>query len=309
MNLIILSIVIVLALVGAGGIIYGYYCRRTMSALDSMVEKAIDGTFVPEHYDERRLSRLENKLSHFLSAGALSRNTIEADRNRIKTLIGDISHQTKTPIANITMYAQLLEEQEKDPALQPLVKEIVNQGQKLSFLIQSLVKLSRLEGGVLNLDSAINDLGEMINAAAADYITAAEEKNITLTIEPPSKLKAGFDKKWTVEALGNLIDNAIKYTPPGGSVKVSAREYKLFCRIDVADTGPGIEENEYGQIFHRFYRGKAGADLPGVGVGLYLVRQIATAQGGYVRVHSQPGQGSVFSMYLPKTPGVPSPEK
>lgn len=300
MNPIILIITIVLALAGVGGIIYGCYCRRTMAALDKMVAEAMDGTFVPKHYDEHRLSRLENKVSHFLSAGVLSRQNIEGDRNRIKTLIGDISHQTKTPIANITMYAQLLAEQEKDPSLQPLVGEIVNQSQKLSFLIQSLVKLSRLEGGVINLDSTVNDLGEMIKAVAAAYTTAAEEKGITLTIDPP-KLKAVFDKKWTAEALGNLIDNAIKYTPTGGSVKVSAKEYQFFCRIDVADTGPGIEEEEYGQIFHRFYRGKVGADLPGVGVGLYLVRQIATAQGGYVRVHSQPGQGSVFSIYLPSS--------
>ena len=111
---------------------------------------------------------------------------------------------------------------------------------------------------------------------------------------------ARFDPKWTGEAVCNLLDNAVKYTPAGGRVTVSVTPYELFCRIDVADTGPGLGEEEQAKVFQRFYRAPAARDREGVGIGLYLVRQIAAGQGGYVKVDSAPGRGSVFSLFLPQ---------
>ena len=97
----------------------------------------------------------------------------------------------------------------------------------------------------------------------------------------------------------NLIDNAVKYTPSGG-VTVSAHAYELFARIDVADTGPGIGEEELARVFQRFYRGAGSAEAEGVGIGIYLVRQIAEGQGGFVKAFSRPGRGTKFSLYLPR---------
>ncbi|CAM5646827.1 Adaptive-response sensory-kinase SasA [Lysinibacillus sphaericus] len=112
-------------------------------------------------------------------------------------------------------------------------------------------------------------------------------------------VEAVFDPKWTVEALYNIVDNAIKYTPSGGSVQLSVTPYQLFCRIDVADTGLGISEDETAKIFSRFYRSQEVTDKEGVGLGLYLAREIITAQGGYIKVKSRLGVGSVFSVFLP----------
>ena len=97
----------------------------------------------------------------------------------------------------------------------------------------------------------------------------------------------------------NLIDNAVKYTP-SGTITVSARAYELFARVDVEDTGPGIPEEELAKLFQRFYRGRAASGEEGVGVGLYLVRQIAQGQGGYVKAFSRPGKGARFSLFLPR---------
>ena len=108
-----------------------------------------------------------------------------------------------------------------------------------------------------------------------------------------------FGDLLTAEALGNLVDNAVKYTPSGGRVTLSAALTESFCRVDVADTGPGIPESEQGAVFNRFARGSAARGVEGLGIGLYLARQIAAGQGGYIRVRSAPGQGSVFSLYLP----------
>ena len=111
---------------------------------------------------------------------------------------------------------------------------------------------------------------------------------------------AVFDPKWTEEALCNLLDNAVKYTPAGGAVTVEVKNYELFSAIRVSDTGPGIPEGEQAKIFGRFYRAPGAYQTEGVGIGLYLTRQIAEKQGGYVKVESAPGKGSVFSLFLPR---------
>ena len=128
---------------------------------------------------------------------------------------------------------------------------------------------------------------------------AAAAKNLRLTAEP-SPAQAVLDPKWTAEAVGNLLDNAVKYTPPGGTVSVRVTAYELFCRIDVTDTGPGIPEEEQPRIFGRFYRAPNAREAEGVGIGLYLTRQIAAAQGGYLKLQSTPGAGSTFSLFLPR---------
>lgn len=109
-----------------------------------------------------------------------------------------------------------------------------------------------------------------------------------------------FDPKWTEEALCNLLDNAVKYTPAGGRVSVEIRPYEMFTAVCVQDTGPGIPEAEQAKIFGRFYRAPSAYQTEGVGIGLYLTRQIAAGQGGYIKVESSPGAGSIFSLYLPR---------
>ena len=110
---------------------------------------------------------------------------------------------------------------------------------------------------------------------------------------------ACFDVKWTTEAIENIVDNAIKYTPEGGDITLAVTSYELFLRIDIADTGIGIAESEYADIFKRFYRSQAVNTIEGVGIGLYLARQIITGQGGYIKVTSTLGQGTTFSVFLP----------
>lgn len=278
--------------------VYGLRARRTMSKLEQLLEECTDDGFSERSYSEQQLSRLEAKLARFLHAGALSKKQVEAERARLKELIGDISHQTKTPLANILLYTQLLQEQELPPAARPLAQQIAAQGQRLEFLIEALVKMSRLESGVVQVSPALHDVGELLEQAAAPYRAAADDKQIDFTVEQPD-LAAWFDPKWTAEALGNLIDNAVKYTPAGGRVAVRCSATPLFCRITVQDSGPGIPEGEQGAVFGRFYRGEAVHAEPGVGVGLYLAREIAALQNGYIKLASAPGRGSTFSLYLP----------
>lgn len=295
----------VLALLAAIGIAVWTHlrARRMLDTLDKMLDEAIRGEFRESLYDESRLSALETRMAHYLSASAVSAKNLAEEKEKIKTLIGDISHQTKTPIANLLLYAQLLEEQDLPPESRDCAAALERQAEKLRFLIDALVKTSRLETGVLAMTPAVNPLRRVLESAAAQAAPKAEAKGVALTVES-TDLTARFDPKWTAEALYNLVDNAVKYTPAGGSVTLRARSYELFCRIDVADTGPGISEAEQARIFQRFYRSPSVSGEEGVGIGLYLSRQIAAGQGGYLKVTSRPGEGSTFSLFLPRELGM-----
>lgn len=271
--------------------------KRLLRSLDRMLDAAIRGDFQEESFDESLRSAVETKLAHYLSASAVSAKNLQEERDKIKSLIADISHQTKTPIANVLLYAQLLEERAPEDC-RAHTAALVEQARKLQSLIDALVKTSRLEAGVLVLHPRPGPLGPMLEEAAAQFTPRVAEKGLELILEP-TEADAVFDPKWTAEAVCNLIDNAVKYTP-SGKITVSARAYELFARIDVADTGPGVAEEELGKLFQRFYRGGAASQAEGVGVGLYLVRQIAQGQGGYVKVFSRPGQGARFSLFLPR---------
>jgi len=286
-------------LIAAGVILWNRRkTRKLMETMDRMLDAAIDGSFLEAHFDESLLSALETKLAHYLSASEVSAKNLTAEKEKIKELIGDISHQTKTPLANILLYGQLLAEQELPQSARDCVEPLNAQAEKLRFLIESLVKTSRLETGIFSLHPQNASISELLQITARQIAPLAEKKQISLTCMD-TDAKAQFDPKWTVEALANLLDNAVKYTPPGGSVTVQAQPYELFCKISVTDSGIGIDEAEQAKIFSRFYRSPAVAQQPGVGIGLYLAREIAAAEGGYLRVESAPGRGSTFSLFLP----------
>lgn len=273
--------------------------RRTMEALDRMLDAAIDGSFIESAFDESLRSAVETKLARYLSASEVSSRNLNAEKEKIKELISDISHQTKTPIANILLYAQLLGEQALPEESASCVRALNAQAEKLSFLIGALVKTSRLETGILTLSPSPGGVGPMLQMAVSQAEPRAREKGVALSLAE-TDASAVFDPKWTAEAIYNLLDNAIKYTPSGGQVSVRAAAYELFCRIDVTDTGIGIAEAEQAKIFTRFYRSPAVAETEGVGIGLFLTRQIVTGQGGYVKVSSAPGKGAAFSVFLPR---------
>lgn len=273
--------------------------RRTVRRLDRMLTDAIDGGFVEEHYDETAVSALEARMARLLHGSAAANRALSREQAAVQSLISDISHQARTPMANILLYADLLEETDLTDAQRARLTPLRDQAEKLRFLIENLIRSSRLETGILQLAPAAGSVDALMEQAAGEAGAAAAAKGVALTVQP-GRAGACFDPRWTPEALYNLVDNAVKYTPPGGSVVLSAALTDSFCRVDVADTGPGIPESEQAAIFGRFARGAAARGTEGLGIGLYLARQIAAGQGGYIRVKSAPGQGSVFSLYLPR---------
>lgn len=272
---------------------------RLLRRMDKMLEQAMMQGFTEQDYDESMLSSVETKLARYLASSSVSARNLQEEKDKIKTLVADISHQTKTPLANILLYTQLLTEKPLDDESRECVERLEGQSEKLRSPIEALVKTSRLEIGVLALQPRPSPLAPMLREAVSQFAPAAEEKGISLTLAS-SDGDGTFDPKWTSEAVCNLIDNAVKYTPSGGSVTVNTRCYEMFCRVDVSDTGPGIPETEQAKIFQRFYRRSENSQIQGVGIGLYLARQIAERQGGYIKLSSRAGEGCTFSLYLPR---------
>lgn len=277
--------------------------RKNWKRLNQMLDEGIRGEFQESAYDESELSKVEVKWKQFLEASALSRENLEKEKNNIKGLISDISHQTKTPIANIKLYTELLEERLRESKAEEeteMVRQIHKQAEKLEFLIQSLTKMSRLESNIVEVRPSYRKIGELIQTAAEQIRPAAERKKICIRLEKTEDFSAYYDLKWTAEALYNLLDNAVKYSPAGSDILISAKEYEVYGAVSVEDAGMGISEEEIPKIFGRFYRSGQVQQEEGVGIGLYLSREILKKQNGYIRVTSREGEGSTFSVFLPK---------
>ncbi|WP_026511855.1 sensor histidine kinase [Butyrivibrio sp. LC3010] len=272
--------------------------RKLFDSLESMIHMAMNGEFAPEHFDEGRLSKLESELSDFLSASSISAQNVKDERDKIKSLISDISHQTKTPISNLILYSELLESADLTGDEKSNVEAIHAQAEKLRFLIDSLVKLSRLENGILSLETDNEELNPLLKDVAIQLREKAEAKDIKLEIKDTDAM-ALIDKKWTQEAIVNIVDNAIKYTDQG-SITISTKDYEMFACVDISDTGIGIPEEESAKVFQRFYRGSNVKSKEGVGIGLHLAREIISGEGGYIKLSSKLGEGTTFSVFLPK---------
>ena len=212
--------------------------RKTMEEIERMLDAAMTGSFSETNFDESQLSALETKFAHYLSAAEASSRNVAQEKDKIKTLIADISHQTKTPIANLLLYSELLMEETLPVSAKANMEALYNQSEKLRFLIDSLVKLSRLENGIISLSPQQAALQPLLESVVEQYTAKASEKGLSLRLQDTDAF-AVFDFKWTAEALANIVDNAIKYTEHG-TITISAVSYEMFARIDISDTGSGI---------------------------------------------------------------------
>ena len=249
--------------------------------------------------EESLFYKINYRLGRLYEVMQENKNNIAKERADLQELISDISHQVKTPIANLKIINNTLLENEVPPQKQKeFLTAQASQLDKLDFLMQAMIKTSRLETGVISLDQKQQPVYDTLATALSWILFNAEKKQIDVQVECPEHLDARHDRKWTSEALFNILDNAVKYTPAGGQIRVSVEGLEMYVKINIADTGIGISEQHQGTIFKRFYREDAVHDVEGIGIGLYLAREIVTLQEGYIRVASEIGQGSTFSVFL-----------
>ncbi len=272
------------------------------SNLCQTLDHMINGNVAPKHPEdsETQLARIGHRLTRLYQILQENRRQALAERQELQTLVSDISHQVKTPVSNLKMATDtLLDRPATEAERTEFIRGIRTQTDKLDFLLQALVKSSRLETGIIRLEKKPCNLFDTVAQAMSGIVYEAEKKDIAVSVDCPENLILSHDSKWTAEALFNLLDNAVKYTPAGGKITVSAMQWEMYVEIKVTDTGKGIPESNQAAIFRRFYREEEVHEQQGVGIGLYLAREIVTRQGGYIKVVSEPGQGSSFSIFIP----------
>lgn len=271
--------------------------HKVIQRLDQMIDNAIKGKPIETTFDETKMSALETKLARFLEMNHTHKAQLTEQKLKVHALISDISHQTKTPLSNVLLHTMLLAESDLSEKDKLCVEVLTHQTEKLNFLIDALIKASRLESGMVQPLPRLESVSQLIEDVIHQVRPKADMKNIELQWSP-TEVMAKFDPKWTSEALLNIVDNAIKYTHSNTVIQLSVTAFQLFCRIDVKDQGIGISEAEIPMVFQRFYRSEQVRDLEGVGLGLYLAREIIASQDGYIKVKSKPYEGTTFSVYL-----------
>ena len=266
------------------------------------IDDMLDGAAPPPQiYEEESLFyKINHQLARLYEVLRENRESIAKERADLQELISDISHQVKTPISNLKMVnATLLEQPMPEEKRREFLQASGGQLEKLDFLMQAMIKTSRLETGVISLERKVQPIYDTLAAALGGILLNAERKNIHVSVDCPTDIILAHDRKWTSEALFNILDNAVKYTPTDGDIQVSVQSWEFYVKIDIMDSGKGIAESKRGMIFKRFYREEEVHDIEGIGIGLYLAREIVTMQGGYIKVTSTVGHGSTFSVFLP----------
>ena len=282
------------------------FIRRKLTLFSDTLCKLLDDMMSsdqepPQYAEEENLFyKIQHRLSRLYEVLRESKSKIAKEREALQEMISDISHQVKTPIANLKMIdATLLEQTMSQEKQREFLLAIDDQLDKLTFLMQAMIKTSRLETGIISLEPKVQPLYDTLAGALGGVLLNAEKKHIEITVDCPETVSAAHDRKWTTEALFNILDNAVKYTPEGGKIHVAVACWEMYVKIDISDTGIGIPEQHQGTIFKRFYREDSVHDAPGIGIGLYLTREIITKQAGFIRVSSKVGTGSTFSVFLP----------
>ena len=274
-----MEFLIVLLALMVGIILYKYIVLRSeMSELSDYIDSALDGNLEITEFDEKELSKIKSKLIKFLYASQVKEAKINTEKSKTKDLIADISHQTKTPITNLSLYISLLEDDPKDEYLE-IIKYELN---KLEFLIQNLVKSSRLESDIISLQKHQANLKDIVEDVLKEFKVTLDEKEISINLKDEDLFFA-LDERWLKEAIHNLVDNAIKYSQKGSTINISVYKSYLNYNLDIENECKDLSEETLPKIFERFYRGKNSVSKDGLGLGLFIAREIIEKHGGNIR--------------------------
>ena len=289
------------AVVLAAGCFYGWWRNRKMyRTIDRMLDEILDGEPVSQSdIREGEISVLASKAKRVKEKVDLGISTAEEEKEQVKSLISNMSHQLKTPLAGLMMYREMLEDENLDEETRKrFLGKMKGQSEKIDWILQSLFKMVNLEQGAVVFEAEALPVRDTILDAVTAVLDRADRRNIRILTEPFEDRLLWHNRKWTAEVLVNLLENAVKYTEPGGRITISVCPMEMYTEIAVRDTGRGIRQEELTEIFKRFYRSRDVENIEGSGIGLYLSRLILEHEKGYMTAESELGEGSKFSVFL-----------
>jgi signal transduction histidine kinase len=294
--------------------------RRLTEASRGLAEGDLSRRVPPSHVraGSSELAELAVQFNAMADRLEESVEIIRRDRDRSRDFLADVSHELRTPLAALRTFNELLREgAAEDPVAR--VEFLESSGQqivRLDWLAQNLLELSKLDSGLVLLDLRPDDLRAAVESAVEQNAAAAERRGVSLSLHlPEAPIRIRHDPQRIGQVVANLVANAVKFTGRGGSVTVDVAGTPDGARIDVTDTGVGIDASELPHIFERFYRGSRANEArgSGSGLGLAIVHSIVDMHGGRVAVESRVGSGSRFTVTLPRDPrlvaGTPAAER
>lgn len=283
-------------------VLFSYrYVRKTIDSIDQVLDSVLAGnTELPfEAEADSRLSKLTHKAVKIIRMNIADIYQTKQEKEIIQSFISDMSHQMKTPLSGVAMYTDLLlEGRITEAERQEFLSRVKTGTEKLQWMMDSLVKMSRLEVGAIELSPVPAGIKQTISDSISSVYGAASKKNISIQTAYFEDIPLLHDRKWTDEAITNILENAIKYSSEGGEINISVETLPIYTKIIITDYGIGIDFDEWNSVFKRFYRGRNAKGVDGAGLGLYLASLIFQKQSGYILVDSKPGKYTTFSMFL-----------
>lgn len=285
------------------GLIICWYRNKMLFQYNKFLDKAdkiLSGKQIDMIYDETLDSAISERLNRIMEISNMQKEIAEQERDVIKSLLSNISHQIRTPLANITLYAGLLKDDLNGMSSFRLADKIEKNAEKLEFFMKELLKSSYAEQEIISVNPKIIESDKIIKKSCQSVELDAMKKNIRIRSEN-NDYKVFADSKWTEEVFTNIIENAIKYSPNNTEITIKSILYESFVCVRIIDNGIGIPEQEQGKVFQRFYRGTNVTDKQGFGIGLYLAREVLRKQQGYIKIKSKLNKGTTVEVFLSRS--------
>lgn len=277
-----------------------YEKRRTYRRVDELLDRVLNQeVIVDSDVKEGEYSALVSKIKQIQDVLENHARSAETEKKQVKSLVSNMSHQLKTPLANLSLYAEILGKNElSQERKNEFFSKMQRQIEKLSWMVESLSKMVKLEQNLDDFEVKNTKIRQTILEAVDTVYEKLEKKEIHFDMESFEDRFLYHNRKWTVEVLVNLLENAMKYTERGGFISIRVKAYEFYTEIQISDNGRGIRQEELTDIFKRFYRSPEVENMEGSGIGLYLSNLILEKEKGYITVVSEYGKGSCFSVFL-----------
>lgn len=274
--------------------------RKTYRRIDELLDRVLNQEIILDSdVKEGEYSALVSKIKQIQEVLENHARSAETEKEQVKSLVSNMSHQLKTPLANLSLYAEILGKSElSQERKNEFFSKMQRQIEKLNWMVESLSKMVKLEQNLDDFEIKNTKIRQTILDAVDTVYEKLEKKDIQLDMESFEDRFLYHNRKWTVEVFVNLLENAIKYTEKGGFISIRVKSYELYTEIQISDNGRGIRQEELTDIFKRFYRSPEVENMEGSGIGLYLCNLILEKEKGYITAISEYGKGSCFSVFL-----------
>lgn len=270
---------------------------RISEQIDRVLHNA-DQLYIAES-DEGELSILQSEITKMTQRIREQNDALKKEKKHLADSLADVAHQLRTPLTSVNLILSLLEDNPDETERKALIRETKELFVQMDWLLTSLLKLSRLDAGMVAFQTGRIEAADLIGAALRPLLIPMELRNIVLRTDVPKGIVIQGDSGWLSEAIQNILKNCMESAGANGRIEIACEDNPLFTRITVHDSGPGIEKEDLPNLFSRFYRGN-NAGATGYGIGLALCKMIITRQGGMVAAKNHPQGGALFTIRFPK---------